>query len=90
MQGHIQAIAEGRRYGRTHSVRTSLCDDSEARSMFKSSTKSGIFPTICARSEWKNIFRCRQSWPISFNGCTTPISLLTPITCKRLNCVKTM
>mmetsp|Transcript_14608 Transcript_14608/g.62624 ORF Transcript_14608/g.62624 Transcript_14608/m.62624 type:complete len:242 (+) Transcript_14608:277-1002(+) len=50
------------------------------QSMFMALTSTGIFPTACAASVWKKIFRERQSFPISARGCTTPISLFTAIT----------
>ena len=34
----------------------------DARSMFKSSTSTGILPAICARSEWKNVLFARHSY----------------------------
>ena len=57
-----------------------LWPEMDMRLMFMSSTSTGIFPTICAQSEWNMVFFALHNAPISFNGCTTPISLLTPIT----------
>mmetsp|Transcript_161373 Transcript_161373/g.391873 ORF Transcript_161373/g.391873 Transcript_161373/m.391873 type:complete len:232 (+) Transcript_161373:321-1016(+) len=73
----------GRR--RTYSAPTpfgpySLCAETDSRSMFIALTSMGSLPTICAASQWKKTLLARHSAPISAMGCTTPISLLTPMT----------
>ena len=70
---------------RTYSAPTplgpySLCPEMLIRSMFISSTSSGILPAACAASVWKKILRARQNAPISAIGWITPISLFTAIT----------
>uniref|UniRef100_A0A2M4DJ56 Putative secreted protein n=1 Tax=Anopheles darlingi TaxID=43151 RepID=A0A2M4DJ56_ANODA len=51
----------------------------DIRSMFILFTSSGILPTACAASVWKNTFLLLHNAPISATGCFTPISLLTVI-----------
>ena len=57
----------------------SLWPDSDSKSMHDALTSSGTLPAICAASVWKATPAARQSAPISASGCTTPISLFTPM-----------
>mmetsp|Transcript_19005 Transcript_19005/g.54306 ORF Transcript_19005/g.54306 Transcript_19005/m.54306 type:complete len:201 (-) Transcript_19005:688-1290(-) len=60
-----------------------LCPEIDTRSHPISFTSKGNFPTICAASVWKKALASFAIWPISFKGCSVPISLLTAITLTR-------